>query len=1012
MAVPFIGKDVPSHSSEFAHPDVVIGLSILAYRYEGVRRSDLHRLVSQLKADFTRQVGPRDRRPAAMLFREWVVASAVAAKVSSPREAATDGATESMPVLPLPLFQPADPTQMLRLHAMVRRVPQLVAYYLRQHVFPACMNFQKLKISACGHELGSSMLFSKRIGFSGTPSNLLPLDLGECQYEAGSDGRVIACLTSPDVTTATFPEEWSVRGLLTNIAKAQPPFHALIDTGALITGMDNSEVAAFLLLHLPPWFEGVVFLDKSDRQMVARRGGTGRLVALAQCGIPPDRRFTFYDQVHTTGMDIKQAPIARAVLTIGKDMTFRDYSQGAYRMRGIGRGQRIHLIVIPEVAARITQELARPSGRPELDVPAWLLVNSLRVHALQFVQLSIQELHNMWRKRALRALVDEVHAAPADMSEGERLRRFVLRGCGEGEPESKHSEVEKDILWRRRCVSEFREPISFVVPGEVPIPRPFAVKMEALLDEHLAMTAEADAARVAAVRSKAVAVSEAIVAAPDAELNAEVVHEQEAEEEAEEEAQQEEQRASAFCRDDEQPNPWETTLLRKKPTLAGGEDPFITFSSFRIGEGVPTLPFPPNVLLTDNFFRASWIGMGDRRLKNVGLVVEWCPDAGNVQWRRTLHPLRSKLLEEGADADTVTMEAWGRILQSMSLPVEETRSLLPEGTLHAIQPRRYIVAVSLAEGETLRRLIHTRAHVLRGVGLAVRDSCGRLLDASERFETEGMCTGRESLLGLGKLPVIEPPFSVVALGITALKFFNAEMWYTPEELTALLSALEKSPPAARLQWFESAARLRPRERHLWGDTPLAKVFTPEEEWGELAGRAMLELVNEAVRARRLNPMEFFHRFDGTNVAMLTYEEAARAFDAMHLGFSPADIATVTRLADTNSDGFVDEHEFATAFGVPDEILAREAERAARLEASKTLTAMEQRWKCANCTYLNAMQDHTCAMCEMGWTGEREVPTGKWVCSPEQGGCSFFNPLASFYCTMCDRCRPDLASVRF
>ena len=33
MAVPFMGKDVPSRSSEFAHPDVLIGLTILAYRY-------------------------------------------------------------------------------------------------------------------------------------------------------------------------------------------------------------------------------------------------------------------------------------------------------------------------------------------------------------------------------------------------------------------------------------------------------------------------------------------------------------------------------------------------------------------------------------------------------------------------------------------------------------------------------------------------------------------------------------------------------------------------------------------------------------------------------------------------------------------------------------------------------------------------------------------------------------------------------------------------------------------
>jgi Protein of unknown function (DUF3645) len=33
LAVPFVGKDVPSHSSEFAHPDIVIGLTNLAYRF-------------------------------------------------------------------------------------------------------------------------------------------------------------------------------------------------------------------------------------------------------------------------------------------------------------------------------------------------------------------------------------------------------------------------------------------------------------------------------------------------------------------------------------------------------------------------------------------------------------------------------------------------------------------------------------------------------------------------------------------------------------------------------------------------------------------------------------------------------------------------------------------------------------------------------------------------------------------------------------------------------------------
>ena len=47
------------------------------------------------------------------------------------------------------------------------------------------------------------------------------------------------------------------------------------------------------------------------------------VVRLAQAGVPVRRRFSFYDQIHTTGMDIHQCIDAKAAITLGKDMTFR-----------------------------------------------------------------------------------------------------------------------------------------------------------------------------------------------------------------------------------------------------------------------------------------------------------------------------------------------------------------------------------------------------------------------------------------------------------------------------------------------------------------------------------------------------------------------------------------------------------------------------------------------------------------------------------------------------------------
>jgi hypothetical protein len=152
-----------------------------------------------------------------------------------------------------------------------------------------------------------------------------------------------------------------------------------MDVGALITGLSNEGVARALFdFGLP--FEAVVFCDQGGEQWVLQRG-RAELVRLSLCTLPPERRFFFYDQVHTTGIDIGHSPNAAAALTLGKDSTFRDFAQGAYRMRGIGSGQTIKVMVTPEVAACVRRECIvashddqAPQRMPELSlVCTWLL---------------------------------------------------------------------------------------------------------------------------------------------------------------------------------------------------------------------------------------------------------------------------------------------------------------------------------------------------------------------------------------------------------------------------------------------------------------------------------------------------------------------------------------------------------------------------------------------------------------------------------------------------------------
>lgn len=75
LAVPFVGKDVPSKSSEFAHPDVIIGLTILAYRYSGLRRDDYIDVVDSMTSQFSHEIGPARDRESSLRHEYWVYAA-------------------------------------------------------------------------------------------------------------------------------------------------------------------------------------------------------------------------------------------------------------------------------------------------------------------------------------------------------------------------------------------------------------------------------------------------------------------------------------------------------------------------------------------------------------------------------------------------------------------------------------------------------------------------------------------------------------------------------------------------------------------------------------------------------------------------------------------------------------------------------------------------------------------------------------------------------------------------
>ncbi len=109
-----------------------------------------------------------------LLWQAWVTFHGCleAAKASGNAAAAADAAR----VEPLELLQPGNAAQVCLVQAAVGRLPQALAQWLEYCLHETSASAVQ-QLTASGHDLGSDLVFPQRLGFSGTPNELVPLSL-------------------------------------------------------------------------------------------------------------------------------------------------------------------------------------------------------------------------------------------------------------------------------------------------------------------------------------------------------------------------------------------------------------------------------------------------------------------------------------------------------------------------------------------------------------------------------------------------------------------------------------------------------------------------------------------------------------------------------------------------------------------------------------------------------------------------------------------------------------------
>lgn len=201
----------------------------------------------------------------------------------------------------------------------------------------------------------------------------------------GVDGQTIDMFLQKNAKVHVIDDE-TPSGLIEGVLKSyldkkdatMPKIRALIDVGAFFkTSKSNLNVAKQMAEYFSKQasnpIEYVLFfnnepilkengetieqntlcaLSLKDNSIIEVGSSEPDNIKSKLAGSSPDKWFTFYDQVHTTGIDIPQAFDATAIETVGSTSLFRDVSQGALRMRNYlnRHGQNIEPVIRSDTA--------------------------------------------------------------------------------------------------------------------------------------------------------------------------------------------------------------------------------------------------------------------------------------------------------------------------------------------------------------------------------------------------------------------------------------------------------------------------------------------------------------------------------------------------------------------------------------------------------------------------------------------------------------------------------------
>lgn len=334
-----------------------------------------------------------------------------------------------------------------------------------------------------------------------------------------------------------------------------------------------------------------------------------------------------------------------------------------------------------------------------------------------------------------------------------------------------------------------------------------------------------------------------------------------------------------------------------------------------------------SLYMSNNYYEKGWGLKTHRRLKNVIIIMEFCPSKSmlvDVNEGKSFSVAQEKILKrafatsDGKMAERIKVSEVKEVLRAVDIigdDEKEKQSVLsnldPNGTVSfdelnqvlsrkiqtKVQAGRYYVALSLAEAQCMRLAIHGqhKTPFLPGT------------DAIVALRTER--TMLDSTVGFEDAQAYQHTAAQACY-----RFIDSAINFAPKEVNVLLRALQEEQPDERSKFFMEVRSNRRRKQTDPNATPLKKVFSVQDEHNVLQYRIAVGRITALLKSRGMYARDAFAAFDQNRDGMLSGSELQAGLNWLGLKLDTMLLRHFMMELDKDRDGYINLEEFKQAVG--------------------------------------------------------------------------------------------------